>query len=722
MSLGTLAINNNSDQVAGTGTSFTTELKINDFIAVPSGGVTYTMVVKAIASDTALTITRPFSGPNVTGANWAAIPAGTMVGVTAKIADDTAYTMRMYVNEANNWMSLLTVDGDVTVYAPDGSSYTGPSWLKLSRIMGTLDMPALTTIAAQIHADAVQVASDTQTTTANTATATQAAQTATTAAQSASQDAQTATTKAGEASASAITAKNEADRAATANPDNQLKKANNLSDLTDKNTARQQLRVQGIECNDGTGAGEYNGFNSPNGEYQLRLANNGEWRYAKQSDGTTAPLSIYYGGTGATNAAGGRANLELGETNTPSFAQVAASLYNGANSGLFYMRNHDASRTLLSYSSIYNEIQSGVAKTTIRTTNSAADRNAFFQFDENGQFNAPRIKVGANYGFTMEGGEANNLQLYSGANVPLDYWANYTAYAWYNDSSITGVVRGGSDKLKCYRISVYSPGVDSQAYDFYPQGNLKTRAFNAGTQTNIHGWGIEQYDSGNGIPFNSVSTTNNNASFSPVVAGGTSTPNGYNIRFAIGMLSPGAAGWSRTILKLLGDTDKHRGFEFNVDGSLGTWANAPGGMWGVGYDFAKNPTSDRDLKKEIIYTDGKESYDRVMQWLPSMFKYNWSNTQRYGLIAQDLLKIDPQYVKLVPGAPVFEDVIGVDEDGNEYVDRQIETDRHDDTLALDSNVLLTDMACAMVYMGNKMNTLEQELEQLKQAVEALAAK
>lgn len=139
MSLGTLAINNNSDQVVGTGTSFTTELKINDFIAVPSGGVTYTMVVKAIASNTSLTLTRPFSGPNVTGANWAAIPAGTMVGVTAKIADDTAYTMRMYVNEANNWMSLLTIDGEVTVYAPDGSSYTGPSWLKLSRIMGTLD-------------------------------------------------------------------------------------------------------------------------------------------------------------------------------------------------------------------------------------------------------------------------------------------------------------------------------------------------------------------------------------------------------------------------------------------------------------------------------------------------------------------------------------------------------------------------------------------------------
>ncbi|WMM35395.1 hypothetical protein JLDGIFAJ_00142 [Salmonella phage EH7] len=436
---------------------------------------------------------------------------------------------------------------------------------------------------------------------------------------------------------------------------------------------------------------------------------------------TQGILAINNGGTGATNAAGARANIELGETNTPSFAEVAASLYNGFNSGLLYMRNHDASRNLISYSSIYNELQSGVAKTTIRTTNSTADKTAFYQFDENGQFSAQKIKIGANYAFTMEGGERNNLELYAGASVPLDDWANFTRYNWYNDMSISGAVRSGSDKIKCHRLRVYSPSIDGADFDFYPTGYHKARAFNAGTVGNIHGWGIEQNDSGNGIPFNSVSTTNNNASFSPVVAGGTSTPNGYNIRFAIGMLSPGASGWSRTILKLLGDTDKHRGFEFNVDGSLGTWANAPGDMWGVGYDFAKNPTSDRDLNKEIIYTDGKESYDRVMQWLPTMFKYKWGDTQRYGLIAQDLAKIDLQYVKIVPGSPVFEDVIGVDTDGNEYVDRQIETGRADDTLALDSNVILTDMACAMVYMGNKMNKLEQELEQLKQAVTSLTS-
>ncbi|AXC40207.1 tail fiber protein [Salmonella phage S133] len=610
--------------------------------------------------------------------------------------------------------------------------------------------------------------------------------TATTAATTAADKALEAAGSATMAGEKAIAATNAADRAeiaaASAEQVTQasLKKDQNLKDLTDKVAARKELQIQAVVSKDSNNVGDYNSFTSPNVSYELRLANDGGWRVARNSDNATSALPIgaggtgaenvdqarvnlqvnrvvqtdtftllcapdntrlvvannnevgfqnasgfnialpiSSGGTGATNAAGARANIELGEVNTPSFATVAASLYNGFNSGLFYMRNHDASRNLISYSSIYNELQSSVAKTTLRTTNSTADKTAFYQFDENGQFSAQKIKIGANYSFTMEGGEQNNLQLYAGASVPLDDWANFTRYNWYNDLSLSGAVRSGSDKIKCHRIRVYSPGIDSQDYDFFPQGNLRTRAFNAGTTGGHYGWGIEQQDSGNAIPFNSVSTTNNNASFSPVIAGGTSTPNGYNIRFAIGMLSPGASGWSRTILKLLGDTDKHRGFEFNVDGGLGTWANAPGDMWGVSYDFAKNPTSDRDLKKEIVYTDGKESYDRVMQWLPTMFKYKWGNTQRYGLIAQDLSKIDLQYVKLVSGAPIFEDVIGVDAEGNEYVHHQIETDRADDTLAIDSNVVLADMACAMVYMGNQLEQQRKELDELKKLVSEL---
>ncbi|QPI14988.1 long tail fiber [Salmonella phage GEC_vB_N3] len=441
------------------------------------------------------------------------------------------------------------------------------------------------------------------------------------------------------------------------------------------------------------------------------------WGAYDLTAGAPIPLSVRGGGTGATNAEGARLNLELGEVNTPSFAEVAASLYNGFNSGLLYMRNHDASRNLISYSSIYNELQSGVAKTTIRTTNSTADKTAFYQFDENGQFSAQRIKVGANYSFIMEGGEQNNLQLYAGANVPLDDWANFTRYSWYNDMSLSGAVRSGSDKIKCHRLRVYSPGIDSQDFDFYPQGYIKARSYNA---PGVNGyWGIESVG-GNLTPFFSTTTTMDGG-WNPIATGAVIATQGYETRTALGTISNGASGWGRSVIKMLGDTAYHRAFEFNSAGDITTWAQSPGDAWGGEYIFSKNPNSDRDLKKDIIYTNGRESYDRVMQWLPSMFKYKKDDIQRYGLIAQDLLKVDPQYVKLVPGSPVFEDVMGINEKGEEYVDHQIETGVTDDTLSLDSNVMLVDMACAMVYMGNKMSKLEQELEQLKQAVTALTS-
>lgn len=214
---------------------------------------------------------------------------------------------------------------------------------------------------------------------------------------------------------------------------------------------------------------------------------------------------------------------------------------------------------------------------------------------------------------------------------------------------------------------------------------------------------------------------NNDNAYIPIIYGGTQSTAGYRLRMGMGVLPSGTSGWPLGMIQLIGDDKYWRTFALGYDGNFQTWTSETGG-WTGSYDFAKNPTSDRDLKKDIVYTDGKESYDRVMQWLPTMFKYKRDDVQRYGLIAQDLLKIDPQYVKLVQGSPVFEDVIGVDENGEEYIDRQIETDRNDDTLALDSNVMLTDMACAMVYMGGMIENQQKEIDELKAAVSALINK
>lgn len=133
-------------------------------------------------------------------------------------------------------------------------------------------------------------------------------------------------------------------------------------------------------------------------------------------------------------------------------------------------------------------------------------------------------------------------------------------------------------------------------------------------------------------------------------------------------------------------------------------------------EFQKAPLSDRDLKKEIQYTDGEESYNRVRQWRPAMFKYKDSDVQRYGLIAQDLARVDQEYVHLLPGHAIYEDVKGVDEEGNEVVVDRKEIGYTDDVLSLDSNVLLMDLCAAFVYNSNKVSDLEKEVEELKAIV------
>lgn len=104
------------------------------------------------------------------------------------------------------------------------------------------------------------------------------------------------------------------------NPENILHKDQNLNDLTDKAEARKVLQVQAVISNDPaihSAPGDYNHFTNPQRTYELRIANNGEWRVARNSDNTTSALSIGAGGTGATSDVGARKNL-----NTPVGGQA----------------------------------------------------------------------------------------------------------------------------------------------------------------------------------------------------------------------------------------------------------------------------------------------------------------------------------------------------------------------------------------------------------------
>lgn len=128
MSAGTLALTNGSASVAGTGTSFTTELKVGDFVYVTVGGAPYTLVASSITSDTQLTLAVAFDGPNTSGLAWNAVQASLQVAITQKILNDFASVARGRILDFQNWQKIYSDAPSVTVTRPDRTTFTGPSW------------------------------------------------------------------------------------------------------------------------------------------------------------------------------------------------------------------------------------------------------------------------------------------------------------------------------------------------------------------------------------------------------------------------------------------------------------------------------------------------------------------------------------------------------------------------------------------------------------------
>ncbi len=128
MSAGTLTLTNKSASVAGSGTSFSTEITAGDFIVVTVGGVAYTLPVKMVNSNTSLTLVSSYTGPTQAGAAWYAVPRAAMNLVTAALVAQSAEALRGLNYDKQNWQSIFTGTGNITVTLPDGSSWTGPAW------------------------------------------------------------------------------------------------------------------------------------------------------------------------------------------------------------------------------------------------------------------------------------------------------------------------------------------------------------------------------------------------------------------------------------------------------------------------------------------------------------------------------------------------------------------------------------------------------------------
>ena len=136
MPAGTITLTNNSTAVTGSGTSFTTELKANDFIVAVVGGVTYTLGVKSVDSATGVTLTNAYGGPTTTGLAWTPVPNAALVGITAQVAVDVAKAIRSLNLDKANWQQVYSASGNVTINLPDGSQFTGPSWNNITTTLG----------------------------------------------------------------------------------------------------------------------------------------------------------------------------------------------------------------------------------------------------------------------------------------------------------------------------------------------------------------------------------------------------------------------------------------------------------------------------------------------------------------------------------------------------------------------------------------------------------
>lgn len=544
-------------------------------------------------------------------------------------------------------------------------------------------------------------------------------------------------TSAGQSSAAArddaARAKAEADRAATANPDTQLKKANNLSDLADVQAARGNLDLDWLRH-----VGDYNYISSPLRTKRLVLGDDGFFQW-QDNNGNVIPVGIGSGGTGATTAEGARNNIGVGKSDTVQFSgvqNIAKSDAAAVAGGATYSTLRGVNDSLRVQAGLYGEVRNdGLKYATLSVSDGSATR--YLGYNINGDLSgvssatiagtvtagalvASNGNVEAKQGksivvSTQQGGNKNIILQNITGDGAANSWVNLLQGNWYTGYWQLGAIRGSGTDIDMVQLGINNQGNDWKSFQFRNSfgGHLVSgRGFRGQC---IQGSWVSSGDY-MGAPFNAGLVANNDAGWSPLVSGGTRSSGGYEIKYALGAISSGSAAWPRVGIHMLGDSQYSRGFEFHTTGQLFAWDS--GGVWGGNFEFSRVPNSDRDLKSDIVYDDGKASYENLMKIKPSTFIYKSDKYGRVrrGVIAQDMNEIDPEYVKIIPGAPIFDPNDEPDEEG-----KRKPIDYHDDTLGLDDNVILLDAVIATRYIGGIVDDQKDEIASLKSEIEELKA-
>lgn len=682
MAQGTITLSNGSKNVTGSGTNFST-FAPGSFISVTLTGVVYTIAIDSIGSDTNLTLSVPFDGPTVSGVAFVYSDVGSMALATMGVTVQAQKALRMMIADATNWRNVFSDQQTITITLPDGTQYSGYSWGYISQLLKEINVPNLEAIRDEATAAAAaaktsednaynynQYAGQNATNAANSASASEASRQASAASASASATSATnahnsEVASANSAAASAQSANNAQQWAAAVNPDTILYKADNLSGLTNRSTARTNL---------GLGAGD-----------GVQFANVSSQVASDAASANGGPFSSVLKGTNGTARVTSSVYSEV-RADTKAYATIA--LTSGTTTRyLGYNADGDLS---------------GVVSATLSGSLTASSLTA-----SSGNVEA---KQGQKITVSTQSGGDKSISLQNVASDgATNGWVNLLQGNWYNGYWQIGAIRGAGTDIDMVQLGVNSQGNAWRSFQFRPQSGGYLYAPRGFRGASIAGSWTDSWNAMGSIFWADRTVSNNDNGHVSIVSGGSKSAGGYATQVGLGIISGGTAAWPSATITMIGDGTYIRGYTFSMDGNINSF-DSPSGTFGGSFIFSRAATSDRNLKHDIVYTEGKESFDRVMQWLPTMFKYNGQETQRYGLIAQDLRDIDEQYVKEVKGGPITEIVEEIDEETGELVKRAKETGEYaESTLALDNNVIMTDMACALRYLGGVVQDLQSKL-------------
>ena len=223
---------------------------------------------------------------------------------------------------------------------------------------------------------------------------------------------------------------------------------------------------------------------------------------------------------------------------------------------------------------------------------------------------------------------------------------------------------------------------------FAADGTLKSTRFQAAYAPT--GWSDWNMTPGNPAPFDfpTIVGTGDNAYL--LMAHRASRPDGWPQRVGFGhyVRSQSSNSFGFGVIQLTGDNGNWARFQFNMNGQIDGARQYNNGTTEV-FTYAMSIVSDRNIKDDVTYVSGEDALTNIeaMDPVTFIFKRDENRRLRRGFIAQDLEKIDPQYVK---------DVTVITADGKDSVT----------TKTLDNNVLLLDALAAIKVLSARVKLLE----------------